>query len=111
MGAKAAAGPSARDRLLEAANELFYDEGVHTVGIDRVIERAGVAKASLYNTFGSKDELVRAYLEGRHARVAARITRYLERYSDPRDRLLGPAEHLGRIRPGHQRHGHQRRIR
>src|SRR3984957_16360359 len=97
MGAKAAAGPSARDRLLEAANELFYDEGVHTVGIDRVIERAGVAKASLYNTFGSKDELVRAYLEGRHARVAARITRYLERYSDPRDRLLGVFEAQGEL--------------
>jgi AcrR family transcriptional regulator len=97
MGAKAAAGPSARDRLLEAANELFYDEGVHTVGIDRVIERAGVAKASLYNTFGSKDELVRAYLEGRHARVAARITRYLERYSDPRERLLGVFEAQGEL--------------
>jgi AcrR family transcriptional regulator len=97
MGAKAAAGPSARERLLEAANELFYDEGVHTVGIDRVIERAGVAKASLYNTFGSKDELVRAYLEGRHARVAARVTRYLERYSDPRDRLLGVFEAQGEL--------------
>jgi AcrR family transcriptional regulator len=97
MGAKAAAGPSARERLLEAANELFYDEGVHTVGIDRVIERAGVAKASLYNTFGSKDELVRAYLEGRHARTAARITRYLERYSDPRDRLLGVFEAQGEL--------------
>ena len=97
MGAKAAASPSARERLLEAANELFYDEGVHTVGIDRVIERAGVAKASLYNTFGSKDELVRAYLEGRHARVAERITRYLERYSDPRDRLLGVFEAQGEL--------------
>ena len=97
MGAKAAAGPSARERLLEAANELFYDEGVHTVGIDRVIERAGVAKASLYNPFGSKDELVRAYLEGRHARVADRITRYLERYSDPRDRLLGVFEAQGEL--------------
>ena len=50
---------SARDRLLAAANELFYAEGVQTVGIDRVIERAGVAKASLYNTFGSKENLVR----------------------------------------------------
>ena len=89
--------PSARDRLLAAANELFYNEGVHTVGIDRVIERAGVAKASLYNTFGSKDELVRAYLEGRHARVAARITRYLERYGDPRDRLLGVFEAQGEL--------------
>jgi AcrR family transcriptional regulator len=97
MGAKAPAGPSARERLLEAASELFYDEGVHTVGIDRVIERAGVAKASLYNTFGSKDELVRAYLEGRHAVTSARITRYLERYSDPRDRLLGVFEAQGEL--------------
>ena len=97
MGAKAAPGPSARERLLEAANELFYDEGVHTVGIDRVIERAGVAKASLYNSFGSKDELVRAYLEKRHERVAASITRYLERYSDPRERLLGVFEAQGEL--------------
>jgi AcrR family transcriptional regulator len=97
MGAKAATGPSARERLLEAASELFYAEGVHTVGIDRVIERAGVAKASLYNTFGSKDELVKAYLEGRHAGTAARITRYLERYSDPRERLLGVFEAQGEL--------------
>src|SRR6185503_17713307 len=95
MSAKAAAGLSARERLLDAANELFYAEGVHTVGIDRVIERAGVAKASLYNTFGSKDELVRAYLEGRHARMAGRINRYIERYDTPRERLLGVFEAQG----------------
>ena len=59
---------SPRERLLEAAGELFYAEGVQSVGIDRVIERAGVAKASLYSTFGSKEELVRAYLDERHAR-------------------------------------------
>ena len=97
MSAKAVAAPSARERLLAAANELFYAEGVHTVGIDRVIERAGVAKASLYNTFGSKDELVRAYLEQRHAVTAGRITRYLERYADPRDRLLGVFEAQGEL--------------
>ena len=74
MAVKNAARPSARERLLAAADELFYEEGVHTVGIDRVIEHAGVAKGSLYNTFGSKDELIRAYLEGRHARMAQRIT-------------------------------------
>jgi len=95
MVAKAAATLSARERLLAAANELFYAEGVHTVGIDRVIERAGVAKASLYNTFGSKDELVRAYLESRHARMAERITRHLARYADPRDRLLSVFEAQG----------------
>ena len=56
----------ARERLLTAANELFYTEGVHTVGIDRIIERAGVAKATLYSAFGSKDELIQAYLARRY---------------------------------------------
>ena len=100
MATKAPAAPSARERLLAAANELFYAEGVHTVGIDRVIERAGVAKASLYNTFGSKDELVRAYLEGRHAQMAARITRYIERYGSARERLLGVFEAQGELFAG-----------
>ena len=70
---------------------------MHTVGIDRVIERAGVAKASLYNTYGSKDELVRVYLEQRHAVVTARISKYLERYADPRERLLGVFEAQGEL--------------
>jgi AcrR family transcriptional regulator len=87
--------PSARDRLLAAADELFYEEGVHTVGIDRIIERAGVAKASLYNTFGSKDELVRAYLAARHGARQQRITAHLTRYDNPRDRLLGVFDFLG----------------
>ncbi|HEY2509949.1 MAG TPA: helix-turn-helix domain-containing protein [Polyangiaceae bacterium] len=85
---------SARERLLDAANELFYAEGVHTVGIDRVIERAGVAKASLYGTFGSKDELVRAYLELRSATRRDRILGYIARYDDPRRKILGVFEYL-----------------
>ncbi|MFY9932784.1 MAG: TetR/AcrR family transcriptional regulator [Streptosporangiaceae bacterium] len=92
MAVKSAARPSARERLLAAANELFYDEGVHTVGIDRVIEHAGVAKASLYNTFGSKDALVRAYLETRHNNMVQRVIRVVDRYDTPRQRLLGVFE-------------------
>ncbi|MCW2539367.1 MAG: TetR family transcriptional regulator [Frankiales bacterium] len=80
---------SARERLLDAANELFYDEGVQTVGIDRVIEQAGVAKASLYNTFGSKEQLVYAYLQSRHESTKNRITRALQNFDNPRDKLLG----------------------
>ena len=91
------ARPSARERLLAAANELFYNEGVHTVGIDRVIEQAGVAKASLYNTFGSKDELVRAYLEARHASVTQRIMQAVDRYDTPRERLLAVFEGQGEL--------------
>jgi AcrR family transcriptional regulator len=81
--------PSARERLLSAADELFYRDGVHVVGIDRVIEHAGVAKASLYNTFGSKDELIRAYLHGRHAAIEKRVTEGLVAYPTPREKILG----------------------
>src|ERR1700712_1765696 len=91
-----------RDRLPAPADELFYAEGVHTVGIDRIIERAGVAKASLYSTFGSKDELVRAYLEGRHKIRRERLLTGLERFDTPRDRLLGVFDVLSELaaRPG-----------
>ena len=79
-----AARRSPRERLLEAAGELFYAEGVQSVGIDRVIERAGVAKASLYSTFGSKEELVRAYLDERHARIVGRLHTAVDA-ADPAD--------------------------
>ena len=81
---------SARERLLTAANDLFYAGGVHTVGIDKVIERAGVAKATLYSVFGSKDELIRAYLERRGEAWRRHMTGEVERrFLDPRHRLLG----------------------
>jgi AcrR family transcriptional regulator len=85
----------ARERLLTAADELFYAEGVHTVGIDRVIEQAGVAKATLYSAFGSKDELIRAYLTRRLEGWRARVTEKLATYKTPRDRLLGVFDLLG----------------
>ena len=80
---------SPRDRLLAAADDLFYAEGVHVVGVDRIVERAGVAKASLYSTFGSKEELVRAYLERHFERRQKRIATILAAYKTPRERLLG----------------------
>lgn len=86
-----------RERLLAAANELFYAEGVHTVGIDRVIERAGVAKASLYSAFGSKDELVRAYLEARYSKRQQRVLERIAKYDDPRDKILSIFDLLGEV--------------
>ena len=55
----------ARERILESAYELFSRRGIRGVGIDEVIERAAVAKATLYRHFSSKDELVIAFLERR----------------------------------------------
>lgn len=79
---------SVRERLLAAAEELFYQEGVNTVGIDRVIERAGVAKASLYSNFKSKDDLVRSYLAARHESRKLQIREKLAGLSGPREKLL-----------------------
>ncbi len=87
---------SARDRLLDAASELFYAEGVHTVGVDRIVAHAGVAKATLYTLFGSKEGLVRAYLTALHDRTSERIGREIAaRYETPREKLLGVFEVQG----------------
>lgn len=85
---------SARERLLAAADHLFYEEGVHTVGIDRVIAHAGVAKASLYSTFGSKEELVLAYLERRSEERYRRVTSAIARHDRPRDKILAVYDQL-----------------
>ena len=84
----ATATTPARERLLAAADRLFYEEGVNTVGIDRVIEEAGVAKATLYSTFGSKEGLVVAYLRGRLERRQQRTTQTLAAIRSPRERIL-----------------------
>jgi len=52
-----------RERILRTASQLFYRQGARAVGIDLVIERAGVAKASLYRHFRTKDDLIAAFLE------------------------------------------------
>ena len=59
------AAKSARTRILEAAADLFYREGIRAVGVDAVIAHSGVAKMSLYRNFAGKDELVAAFLEYR----------------------------------------------
>src|ERR1700734_2540864 len=62
------AGPQAQEHLLQAAGELFYEEGVRAVGVDAIVERAGVNKMSLYRQFSSKDDLVLGYLERQDTR-------------------------------------------
>src|ERR1700712_3825280 len=88
---------SAKRRLLEAADRLFYEEGIHQVGIDRVIEEPGVAKSSLYYAFGSKDELVRTYLADRHAKWDARLVERMAAHEGARDKILAIFDALGEL--------------
>lgn len=66
-----------RERLLDAADQLFYREGVRAVGIDRVLAEAGAAKASLYSHFGCKDELIAAHVARRCNGARVQIDAFL----------------------------------
>lgn len=67
-----------RERLLAAADRLFYDEGIHPVGIDRVIAESGVAKSTMYVHFRTKEALVEAYLRRRHQEICAGVEAAVE---------------------------------
>lgn len=61
--AQSQSGNEVRDKILSTASDLFYNQGIRAVGVDLVVEKAGVAKTSLYRHFGTKDDLVVAFLQ------------------------------------------------
>jgi AcrR family transcriptional regulator len=69
-----------RERILNAAHDLFYRDGIRATGIDRVIAESGVAKATFYRQFPSKDDLVLAFLGFRHERWMAWFVDALARH-------------------------------
>ena len=71
----------ARQRILETADRLFYQEGVRAVGIDRIIAEAGVAKMTLYTHFPSKDDLILAVLQHREESVLEFFRLAMERHA------------------------------
>jgi AcrR family transcriptional regulator len=80
----AASRPSpARQRLLEAATDLFYNEGIHSVGVDRIIETAGVTRATMYKQFAGKEGLVLAYLQGEDQGLRALFAQAAQASDDP----------------------------
>lgn len=81
---------SPAERLLAVAGELFAHEGIRAVGIDRLLAEAGVAKASLYQSFGSKDALVVAYIARQHEEDTRAFDRAAARVHSPTDRVLLP---------------------
>jgi AcrR family transcriptional regulator len=78
----------AKERLLKAAAELFYRNGVAATGIDAITAQAGVAKMSLYNNFDNKSDLVQAYLDVRVEEWRALCRQRLAEAVTPRERLL-----------------------
>jgi AcrR family transcriptional regulator len=83
-------------RLLDAASGLFYREGIHAVGVEAIAAAAGVTKKTLYACFGSKDQLVAAYLWERDQRWREWLTRWVEDHAESaRDQLLSTFDAIG----------------
>lgn len=82
------AASGARARILVAAHDLFYREGIRATGIDRVIAESGVAKLTFYRHFPSKNELVREFLDYRHARWMAWFVDALQRHGSTSKALV-----------------------
>lgn len=64
---------AARQRVLDTATRLFYAEGIHTVGVDRIVTEAEVTRATFYRHFPGKEELVRAYIQGWDEGIRAEV--------------------------------------
>ncbi|MHC3467229.1 TetR/AcrR family transcriptional regulator [Streptomyces sp. 7R007] len=79
---------AARERALDAAEELFYGRGVQAVGMDDIRGASGVSLKRLYQLFPAKEQLVEAYLERRDLRWRGGLAAYVERHEDPGERVL-----------------------
>lgn len=84
-----------REAILEAACTLFYQQGIHTTSIDAILEKAGVARQSLYLHFSSKDGLIAEFLRVRDERWRGWMRSYIQQASDaPSDQLLAVFDFL-----------------
>ena len=73
----------AKQRILDTADRLFYDEGIRAVGVDRLIGESSVTKATFYKHYGSKDRLIVEYVRYRHLQSAEQISRIAQETDDP----------------------------
>ncbi|HVM87639.1 MAG TPA: TetR/AcrR family transcriptional regulator [Puia sp.] len=79
---------SVREQIVSTADRLFYKQGYNLTGINQIIEEAGVAKASLYYHFHSKEDLCVAYLKRRGEKWSAMLAKYIEGVSDPKEAII-----------------------
>lgn len=84
----------ARDRILDAAERLFYGRGIQAVGMAEIREASGVSLKRLYQCFASKDDLVEAYLRRRDQRWHQALAEHINRHRSPEQRLLAVFDFL-----------------
>lgn len=77
-----------RDRILEVASQLFFEQGYRATGINEVIAKSGVAKATFYNHFPTKDDLCLVYLQDRNTTEYETVVAYVHDHDTPEERFL-----------------------
>ncbi|PZR27088.1 MAG: TetR family transcriptional regulator [Citrobacter freundii] len=83
-----------RDQIMDTASRLFYDQGYNNTGINQIIEEAGIAKASLYQHFRSKEDLLMEYLERAGIRMYDRLLVASEKQIEPKDKIAAIFDEL-----------------
>jgi AcrR family transcriptional regulator len=78
-----------KDKILDVASRLFFEQGYNLTGINQIIEEAGIARGSLYNHFASKTDLLLAYLEKAQQERLSEMAAYIKPIGDPKKKLVG----------------------
>jgi AcrR family transcriptional regulator len=89
---QSATAAPAKKRILETANHLFYDEGIRSVGIDKIISESGVTKATFYKHYGSKDRLIVEYVVQKHAETKAAVEQMVAASDGPEETIRALVE-------------------
>ena len=84
----------AKGRILETANQLFYQDGILNVGVDRIIAQSSVTKATFYKHYRSKDNLILEYVKSRRADTETQVQSIIENAASPHDAVLGLLENI-----------------
>ncbi len=83
-----------KDRIIDTASELFYYAGYNQTGINQIIAEAGVAKASMYQHFRSKEDIAVAYLKKRHTNWISNLFDFIAKEKTVRDKIVGCFDYL-----------------
>ena len=86
--------PGVKERIIETASELFYYEGYNQTGINQIIAEAGVAKASMYQHFRSKEDIAVAYLKKRHTNWIGDLFEFIADKKTVSDKLISCFDYL-----------------
>jgi len=94
-----------RQRIVDTASRLFYQQGYGNTGINQIIEESGVVKSSMYATFRSKEDILMEYLITSGAMTDEALSTAANKFKDPKDKVLGVFDYLIKMVQGDEYYG------